>query len=121
MLRVVGKIPGGAALFRRERLHPRTIQLDGEDPAPARIPFVGGKEYRARLLVHSADLEYLIVATLELAFALGVRCKRILFVEPVEVHVGVSIDPAGPEETVAGFQDAEVVIHIDPTVGDRLG
>ncbi len=81
-----------------------------------RISFVGGKENCARCFVHAADRDDLIVSAFELAFEFGVGSRRVWPVETVEINVGVAVAPTGPQKAVAGFQDAKIVVDVDPRI-----
>src|SRR5438552_16973436 len=84
-----------------------------------RIIFVSCEENA--LGVHAIHFDNFIVAGLELPFELSNPTAGVLLVEAVEVDVGVAVAPTGPNKAVAGFQDTEVVINIDPRVGSRFG
>ena len=125
MLAVIGEHRGVVAVLRGESLHPRAIQFHGEQFFLPRISLIGGKENRARRLVHTVNRKHLILPGFELAFEFGIGSYRIGRIETVEINMGVSVAPTGPQKasvrSPVGFQDAKIVVDLDPGVGLRFG
>src|SRR5580704_15605537 len=109
------------SIFLRDAMEFGTIKLHRVELTLAGIVFVAGEINQAGSLIHAIDAEHLEITLSERTFQLGVGSEWVCLVKAVEIKLGGSIAPAGPEETVSRLQDGHVVVHVDPRVGDGFG
>src|SRR5512133_1377338 len=81
-------------------LHAGAVELDGIDVLLARVVDIRGEINEACVFLDSIDRGDFESTFGELALQLCLAVQRILFVEGVEIKVGVSVTPARPQEVV---------------------
>src|SRR5579859_4267785 len=96
VLAIVAELGVVLALFGRESLEVRAIELNGKNLPLPRIVFVRFKEHRARRLVSASDAQYFEVALRELPLQLRTGGHGILLVKAIQVDLHGSIAPARP-------------------------
>src|SRR5437667_10516805 len=97
-LAVVRKRRFMCAVFARNSLQFRTVELRRIKLPLARIIFVAGEVNNSRSLIDAIDPKHLKISLRELALELGVPFKQPLFVEAVEIKMRVPIAPTWPDE-----------------------